>query len=130
MKFVVLLGRIFYSAIFLIACPHHFTQPVINYAASQGVPFASILVPISGLIGILGALSILLGYKSRLGGWLIVIFLVPITLMIHKFWVYSDPMRASMQQIMFMKNISMLGGALLIAYFGTGPLSLEKKKKK
>jgi|ERR1700722_5963971 len=130
MKFIVLLGRIFYSAIFLLSCPKHFTQPLIDFAASQGTPFASIVVPLSGLIGILGALSILLGYKAKLGAWLIVIFLVPITLVIHKFWAYSDPNMANLQLIMFMKNLSMLGGALLITHFGSGPLSLDKKKKK
>jgi putative oxidoreductase len=32
-----------------------------------------------------------------------------------------------MQQIMFMKNLSMLGAAMLIAYFGSGPLSVDNK---
>jgi len=40
----------------------------------------------------------------------------------------SDPNMAQMQQIMFMKNLSMLGAALLIAHFGSGPLSLDNRK--
>jgi putative oxidoreductase len=43
----------------------------------------------------------------------------------HNFWAVTDPVAAHMQQIMFMKNVSMLGSALLIAYFGSGPLSLD-----
>ena len=58
---------------------------------------------------------------------MIALFLVPVTLMMHKFWAVPDPMMAQMQMIMFMKNISMLGGALLISQFGAGPLSLDAR---
>src|ERR1700733_11707635 len=44
--------------------------------------------------------------------------------MMHKFWKVSDPMMAQMQMVMFMKNVSMLGGALLVSHFGAGPFSL------
>jgi putative oxidoreductase len=73
-------------------------------------------------------LSIALGYRAKWGGWLIVLFLVPVTVMMHDFWAMTDPNMAQMQQIMFMKNLSMLGGALLIAHFGSGPLSLDNRK--
>ena len=72
-----------------------------------------------------GGLSIVLGYKAKLGAWLIILFLVPVTLMMHNFWTIKDPMMRRMQQLMFMKNLSMLGAALLIAYFGAGPLSID-----
>lgn len=128
MKYLVLLGRIFYSAIFLMSAPGHFTEKTIGYAASHGVPLASIAVPLSGAIVFVGALSILLGYKARYGAWLVVLFLVPVTLTMHNFWAVADPAAAGMQQIMFMKNLSMLGAALMIAHFGSGPLSLDKGK--
>lgn len=127
MKYIVLLGRILYSAIFIIASFGHFSKNVIAYAASAGVPMADVLVPVSGIIALLGGLSILLGYKARLGACLLVIFLLPVTFMIHTFWRIEDPMMASIQQAMFLKNLSMLGAALLIAYFGSGPCSLDKK---
>jgi len=125
MKYLVLLGRALFSAIFIIAAPNHFRAGTIAYAAAQGVPLASIAVPLSGLIAIMGGLSILTGFKAKWGAWLIVLFLVPVTLMMHKFWGLSDPQAAMMNQIMFMKNMSMLGGALLISHFGSGPLSLK-----
>jgi len=125
---VVLLGRLFFAAIFLMAGPNHFTKQAIGYAASQGVPLASIAVPVSGLLAVIGALSILLGYRAKVGAWLIALFLIPVTLMMHKFWGVSDPMMAQVQMIMFMKNIAMLGGALLIAQFGAGPLSLDARR--
>ena len=127
MQYAVLLGRILYSLIFIFASLGHFSQQTIGYAASQGVPMASILVPISGVMALLGGLSILFGYKARLGAWALIIFLVPVTLMMHNFWAMSDPGQAQMQQIHFMKNVSLLGAALMVAYFGSGPLSLDKK---
>lgn len=129
MNYIVLLGRIFYVAIFLMAAPGHFTAGTIAYSASKGVPLASILVPLSGVIAFLGGLSILVGYKAKYGAWLLVLFLVPVTVMLHNFWTGTDPMMAGTQQIMFMKNVSMLGAALMIAHFGSGPLSLDNRNK-
>jgi putative oxidoreductase len=129
MNYLVLLGRVLYVAIFIMAAPGHFSAGTIGYAASQGVPLASIAVPLSGMIALAGGLSILLGYRARWGAWLIVLFLVPVTVMMHNFWAVRDPNAAQLQQIMFMKNLSMLGAALMIAHFGSGPLSLDDRKK-
>lgn len=125
---LVLIGRIAFVAIFLMSGPLHFTRQVIGYAAQQGVPAAGLLVPVSGLIALAGGLSILLGYRAKIGAWLLVIFLIPVTLMMHNFWAVSDPMMAQIQQTMFMKNVSMLGAALLIAFHGAGPLSLDARR--
>ena len=122
---IVLLGRLLFGLIFVMSGPRHFLSQTIAYAASQGVPMASVAVPISGLLATLGGLSILLGYRAKLGAWLIVLFLVGVTPMMHNFWTVSDPMMRQMQMIMFMKNLSMLGGALIISQFGTGPWSLD-----
>jgi putative oxidoreductase len=122
---VVFLGRLLFVLMFLMAGFTHFSKPVIGFAASQGVPMASLVVPASGLLALLGGLSILLGYRAKLGAWLIVIFLIGVTPM-HKFWGIPDPMMQQMQMVMFMKNIAMLGGALLITQFGSGPWSLSR----
>ena len=122
---IVLLGRIFFGLIFLMASFNHFHSQTIAYAASQGAPLASIAVPFSGVLALLGSLSIILGYRAKLGAWLIVLFLLCITPIMHNFWAVTDPMAHQMQMIMFMKNLSMLGGALLITQFGTGPYSLN-----
>jgi len=126
---VVLLGRLFFALIFLMAGPNHFSGQTIAYAASQGVPLASIAVPLSGVLAIVGGLSILLGYRARIGAWLIALFLVAVTPMMHKFWTITDPMMQQMQMIMFMKNVAMLGGALLISQLGAGPWSLDSRGK-
>lgn len=126
MKYAVLLGRVLYSAIFVMAGPNHFSKGTIAYAASHGVPLAAIAVPLSGVLALAGGLSVALGYRARIGGWLLVLFLAPVTVMMHNFWAVTDPMMAKTQQVMFMKNLSMMGAALLIAHFGSGPLSIDK----
>jgi len=127
---VVVLGRFFFALIFLMAGANHFNRQTIGYAASQGVPLASIAVPLSGVLAIAAGLSILLGYRAKLGAWLIALFLVPVTLMMHKFWAVQDPMMAQIQMILFMKNIAMLGGALLVSQFGAGPFSFDARRSR
>lgn len=124
---VVLLGRLFFALIFVMAGLNHFSGQTIAYAASQGVPLAKVAVPLSGVIAVVGGLSILLGYRAKLGAWLIALFLIGVTPMLHNFWAVTDPMMRQMQMVMFMKNLSMLGGALLISQFGPGPWSLDNR---
>jgi putative oxidoreductase len=126
---IVLPARFLFVLIFVMSGPRHFMSQTIAYAASQGVPLASIAVPFSGLLAVLGGLSILLGYRAKIGAWLIVLFLAGVTPLMHKFWAVADPMMYQMQFIMFMKNVSMLGGALLITQLGSGPWSLDSRRK-
>jgi putative oxidoreductase len=123
---IALLGRLLFALIFLLAGMNHFASQTIAYAASQGVPLAKIAVPLSGAVAIVGGLSILLGYRAKFGGWLIVLFLIGVT-PLHNFWAVTDPMMRQMQMVMFMKNLAMLGGALLISQFGAGPWSLDNR---
>ena len=124
-RFLVPLGRLLFVAIFLASGPNHFKSQMIEHASKAGVPMANLLVPAAGVIAMLGGLSVLLGFKARWGAWLLVIFLVPVTLAMHKFWGISDPAVAMAQQINFMKNVSMLGAALMVAHFGAGPISID-----
>jgi putative oxidoreductase len=126
---VILLGRLFFALIFIMAGANHFSSRTIAFAASQGAPLASIAVPFSGLLAVLGGLSILLGFRARIGAWLIALFLIGVTPVMHNFWAVTDPMMRQMQMVMFMKNISMLGGALLLTQFGSGPWSLDARGK-
>lgn len=130
MKYVLLTGRILFAFLFIISAFGHFSAQSIGYAASQGLPMANILVPLSGIVELLGAISIILGYKARLGAWLLVLFLVPVTFTMHKFWTITDPVMHQMDMVMFMKNISMTGAALILAYFGSGELSIDNKLAK
>jgi len=125
----VLLGRSLFSLIFIISSFAHFSSDTISYAANQGVPFSQVLVPLSGVLAFIGGLSILLGFHARIGALCIILFLIPVTLMMHNFWAITDLAQAQIQQIMFMKNLSMLGGALLVFNFGAGPMSFDERSK-
>jgi len=126
---IALLGRLLFALIFLMSAPMDFSSQTIAYAASQGVPFATIAVPLAGVIALAGGLSVLLGYRARIGAWLIVLFLAAVTPMMHNFWAVADPTMHQMQFIMFLKNLSMLGGALFISQTGAGPWSLDARAK-
>jgi putative oxidoreductase len=124
-RYAVVPGRILFSAVFIMPSFALFTRKSIDLAAHQGVPLATLAVPLSGLVALSGGLSVLLGCWARFGAWLLVLFLIPVTIQLHNFWAVTDPTMAQIQQIMFMKNLSMLGGALLIAHFGAGPMSID-----
>lgn len=123
-------GRFLYSLIFIISGVNHFSSGSISYAASAGVPFADILVPISGVFAIVGGLSVLTGFHARFGALLLLMFLVPVTIIMHDFWSVQDAQMAQDQMIHFMKNLSMIGGAVLIAFYGAGPISIDNHRAK
>jgi len=125
MRYAVLAGRQLFSIIFIIASAGHFSPETIESAARHGVPLPDLLVPVSGVIALVGGLSVLLGFQTRIGAGLLVIFLVPVTMMMHNFWISTDPLTHQIERTMFLKNVTMLGGALVIGYFGAGPLSLD-----
>jgi putative oxidoreductase len=126
---IVVAGRALFVLVFILASPRLFQPAAMNAAAQHGVPLAQILVPVAGLLALLGGLSILLGYRAKMGAWLIAIFLLVVTPIMHNFWAVADPAVAQAQMVNFMKNVAMLGGALLITQFGAGPWSLDARRK-
>jgi putative oxidoreductase len=98
MRFVVPVGRVLFSLIFVVAARRHFTQEGIQHASSLGVPLAGFAVPLSGVMATLGGISIAIGYKARWGAWLLVAFLLPVTFMMHAYWTIADPSAAKVQQ--------------------------------
>jgi putative oxidoreductase len=123
--YVALAARQLFSVIFIIASAGHFTAGTVAMASDHGLPMAGVLVPVSGLIALAGGLSVLFGYRARTGGWLLVLFLVPVTFIMHNFWAVTDPVMFQIQLALFVRNIILLGGALLVARVGAGSLSLD-----
>ncbi len=70
---------------------------------------------------------LLLGFKARVGAVLLIIFLIPATLIFHNFWAFEG-MERQMQMIMFMKNLAILGGLLLVLGLGPGPISVDQRQ--
>ncbi len=75
-----------------------------------------------------GGLSVLLGFKAKLGAIALLILIIPATLIFHNFLPIADPMAQKLQMIMFLKNLAIMGGLLLVVSFGSGPFSVGKKE--
>ena len=127
--YLVPVARLLFSLIFFWFAPGNFSEAAVNRGTQQGVPLASMIVPLSGVIALAGAASVTLGYRARNGAWLLVVFLVPVTLTMHRFWL--APEAAYQAQLgNFLRNLALLGGALLVCHFGSGPFSLDAQPKK
>ena len=127
MKYMMLIGRLLFAQIFILSSFNHFKSSTIESLASK-VPYAEILIPLSGAMALLGGISIVLGYKAKFGGFLIALFLIPVTVLMHDFW-NAAPTAYGMQLVNFEKNLAMLGGAIFLMYFGAGPLSLDARHR-
>lgn len=121
---VLLLGRVLLAFIFLFTGLAHLApkDPGVGYAKASGVPVPQLSVRLAGLLALTGGLSILFGFHARVGAWLLVLFLVPVTLAMHRYWHTA----AAMQRVQFVKNAALLGAALMIANLGSGLLSLTR----
>lgn len=114
MKAVFLLGRMIFGGFFLYSGIHHIQErkSLAQYSAAKNVPMPDIAVTGTGVLLILGGTSILLGVKPKLGALAIATFLAGASPMMHDFWKQEDPNQRQNEQINFMKNLALLGGAL------------------
>ena len=96
-----------------------------GYMASKGVPLVSVALALTILIEIGASLMIIFGYRARLAAGIIFLWLIPVTLVMHNFWA-ADAAHQMTQQIMFFKNVALMGTMLLIVGMGSGPKSLKK----
>jgi putative oxidoreductase len=115
-NFLFLAGRILYGGFFLRAGIDHFrfVGMMTPYAASKGVPAPRIGVLGSGLLMVLGGLSIVAGDRPSLGLACITIALIPITILMHNFWGVTDPQGRQAETVNFKKNIALLGAAWMM----------------
>ncbi|MGH7606733.1 MAG: DoxX family protein [Gemmatimonadales bacterium] len=113
---LLLIGRIVFSVFFIYSGYNHLANlgMMAQYTAGQGVPAASLAVVVSAIMLLAGGLTILLGWQVRLGALLLVAFLVPVAIIMHRFWGLPDPMMAQNQAAHFWKNITLAGAALMI----------------
>lgn len=71
-------------------------------------------------------MSVLAGYKARLGALALFAFLIPVTLVFHSYWTYPAGEQV-LQRILFMKNLAIMGGLAQVVAFGPGTLSLDAR---
>ena len=98
-----------------------------GYIASGGLPMASALAVIVGLLELLGGLAIVVGFQARWAALALGLFTLAASLLFHKFWA-APADQAFVQQLLFMKNLSVAGGMFLVAALGTGPLSIDARR--
>ena len=119
MDVVFLIGRLLFVATFVLSGTRiHLIgyREGVEYARAAGSPLPEIGVPLSGTIAVVGGALIALGIWADLGALLIALFLVVITPIMHAYWRETDPQMRVMQNVNFMKNLAMLGGALILFY--------------
>ena len=122
-----LTGRILISLIFLMSGFGKVFQfdGQVAYAASQGVPLASLAIIISIIAELAAATMIIIGYRARLGALILLVWMIPVSIMLHACWNIEYPMAQQMHMIMFMKNMAIMGAMLLNMSFGPGPKSIN-----
>jgi uncharacterized membrane protein YphA (DoxX/SURF4 family) len=119
MDVVFLVGRILFVLAFLFSgSTIHLLKATqgIEYARMYRVPAPQILVPLSGLMAVVGGLSVALGIWGDVGALVLIAFLVPVAFYMHAFWKETDPQQQANQMAHFLKNLSMAGGALALFY--------------
>lgn len=119
MDVVFLAGRILFVFIFVVSgFSVHIAQArqMAEYARAQRAPAPELMVPLSGLVIIAGGLSVALGIWADLGALLLAAFAFSVAFFMHAFWREQDAQQRQNQIAHFMKNIAMVGGALVIFY--------------
>ena len=122
-----LAGRVLLGGFFIVSGLRHFQHlPMMaGFTGSKGVPSPKLAVMVSGLMIILGGISILLGVRPHWGIALVTAFLLPVTFLMHQYWKHTDPMMRINDQVNFMKNLAILGASwMLVAIPQPWPASL------
>jgi putative oxidoreductase len=124
MKYLPLAARVCLCLIFLKAGISHILgfNSTVEMMTKNGLPIANILLFFTVIFQLLGGLSLLLGYKVKLGSILLILFLIPATLVFHNFIADSNEIND------FLKNIGLIGGLLMVIYTGAGALSIDSRQ--
>ncbi|MFM8268325.1 MAG: DoxX family protein [Ilumatobacteraceae bacterium] len=115
MDIVLVIGRILFALMLLNGGAMHLIKsgPMIGYATHKKVPAAKVAVPVSGVLMVLGSLSIVFGVVADLGALVLAVILVAMAVKMHDFWA-ADEQSKQMETIQFLKNLSMAGAALVM----------------
>jgi putative oxidoreductase len=126
-----LLGRIAIAALFLPAGLNKLmgVEGTIGYFASLGLPAVVILVWVVIAIEVLGGVALILGYRTRLVAIALAVFTLLASIAGHAFWA-APADAAFIAQLLFFKNIAVIGGLLVLASSGAGSISIDGRKSK
>ena len=124
---ITVIGRVMLCAIFFMSAVGQKIPRFNDFATimeQHGLPAPKILLIGAIAFLIVGSLSVIVGYKARLGALLLLVFLVMASYYFHNFWAVEEAQR-QMQQVHFMKNVSIMGAMLMIIANGPGPMSFD-----
>lgn len=123
------IGRILLSVIFLMSGVHKLTawQSTAGRMAEQGMVAVHLFLAGAVILELGGGLSLLLGFRTKLGAVALIVFLIPTTVIFHDFWSHSGS-EQQLQMIHFMKNIAILGGLFMTAGAGAGCCSVDHRR--
>ena len=124
-----LLGRVLIALLFLPAGFQKITgfAGTVGYAAGAGMPMPQVAVAIGLVIEIVGGLAILLGWQTRWAALILGFFTLVASFFFHNFWGVPAE-AAGVQQLLFWKNIAVVGGLLGYAAHGVGAWSVDARK--
>lgn len=98
------------------------------FMARAGIPAVSVLLMLTILIELGGGVAIIVGWRTREIALVIAVFVAIVTLVFHAFWTAPAEQRM-VQQLMFMKNLSIIGGLLVLVAFGPGDWALDDRDR-
>ena len=126
---LALIGRVLLALMFVLSGFGKLTgiEGTAGYIASAGLPMATALAVIVGLLELFGGLALLVGFHARWAALALGLFTLLASLLFHNFWAMPAD-QAYMQQLMFMKNLSIVGGMFVVAALGAGSLSLDARR--
>lgn len=124
-----LLARLLMVALFLPAGLSKITgfEGTVGYIASVGLPMASLGAVLAIAVEVLAPLALLVGWRTRWAALVLAVFTLAATVFFHNFWAMPAEQQF-MQQLMFMKNLGVVGGLLALAAFGAGAWSLDERR--
>jgi putative oxidoreductase len=120
---LLLVGRVLLVVLFLLSGWGKISgyEGTAGYMTSHGLPMVSVLLPLTILCEFGGGLLIALGLFTRPVAAILFLFLIPVTLVFH---TAGDPTN----QIMLLKNLSIMGGMLLLMASGPGRFSIDARR--
>ena len=128
--YVSLAGRILLALMFIPAGFGKLTNigGTAGYIASGGLPFPSVLAVLVGALELFGGLALVIGFKVRWVGLAMALFTLVASMVFHPFWSVPEAQQM-VTKLLFMKNISVVGGMLLISALGAGALSVDERNR-
>ena len=126
----VLVGRILLGLLFVLSGFSKIAgfDGTVGYIASKGLPMPTIVAALTVLVELGGGLALVVGFYTRQAALILAVFTLLTAFIFHNFWA-ADAASKMMQQINFMKNLSISGGMLILAAFGPGSLGIDARRR-